>query len=147
MNWIVTLSESERWGIGLLLVLFLALASHRLSVWRDRHSRFVAASTTFRAAFSDVVLSLEQGNIPSAGIVSVSRIQHLAAITAFRPYVPSLRCSNFDKASERYQQCCAACMEGGVFALAASETTEYAKANRERLLASIEHLLSYAKQT
>ena len=111
---------------------------------RHRNNLYIASST-FRAAFSDAIFNLTESNVPSAQVVNVFRVKHLAAIQGFRDSVPRLYRSGFDKATEHYRQCCDKCLETGIFAVAASESTEYAKENRKALLDSIHRLLTYAK--
>ena len=115
-------------------------------VWRNNFkNRLAEAHSKFRNAFADAVLNLTDSDIPSAQVVNVFRVKHLAAIQVFRDSVPWLYRSGFDKATKHYRQCCDKCLETGIFAIANSESTEYAKENRKALLDSIHRLLKYAK--
>lgn len=113
--------------------------------WRNNFkSRQAIASADFRAAFTDAIFNLTEIDIPSSEVVNVFRVQHLAAIKSFRYFIPWHNRQTFDKATENYRQCCDKCLEGGIFNIAASESTDYAKANRKVLLDSIYDLLSYS---
>lgn len=136
-----------------LIVNFNAIASAILLacftaylVWRNNFkSRQANYAAAFRAAFSDAILNLREIDVPSGQVVSAFRLQHLNAIQEFRGRVPYFRRSGFSKAENSYRQCCENCLESGVFAIAASESTAYAVANRKALLESIHRLLSYAQ--
>jgi hypothetical protein len=121
-----------------------------LSLGRDIRSSRAKAAADFRQVFADAVLNLEHNpGLPSAQIVHDFRVQHLAAIQRFRPFVPWHRRRSFDKAAREYESACQIASEGGdgVFALFASETTDYDKAKRQALYDAVQQLLSHAKQT
>ena len=128
--------------LGLLVIACIAA----YFAWRNNFkSRQAIASADFRAAFTDAIINLKEIDIPSsAQVVNVFMVQHLAAIQIFRYFVPWHNRRTFDKATKNYRQCCEKCLEGGVFNIAASESTEYAKGNRKILLDSIYRLLSYS---
>lgn len=140
--------------IEFLIANFYAVASAILMAcfvaylnWRNNFkSRQANYAATFRAAFSDAILNLTEIDVSSAQVVNAFRLQHLNAIQEFRGRVPCFRQHGFSKAEESYRQCCVKCLENGIFAIAASESTAYAVANRKALLESIHRLLSYAQE-
>lgn len=126
----------------ILMACFVAYLAWRNN-FKSRQANYAAG---FRAAFSDAILNLTEIDVPSAQVVNAFRLQHLNAIQEFRGRVPLFRRLGFSKAEESYRQCCAKCLESGVFSIAASESTAYAVANRKALLESIYRLLSYAHE-
>jgi hypothetical protein len=90
-------------------------------------------------------LNLTEHDVPLAQVIRIFRVQHLAAIHAFRPHLSFRRNHRFDKAKQEYDQCCESAEPDNIIMQFASEKTEYAQANRKRMIAAIHRLISYAK--
>jgi hypothetical protein len=96
--------------IGLVGILFVAIANHRLTFWREREARRVNACQKFN---SSIITSLSglypvPSNWPSH-VNSTIRILESkfpalqAAVTEFRPYVPWYKKRSFDRAWRTYR--------------------------------------------
>lgn len=85
--------------ITLVGVLFTVFASHRLQLWRERRTAFLAAGAKLRAAFDPALAFLEKArrhgsdhNRPDASaFLTESFVVHAEAVNAFSPYIHSKR--------------------------------------------------------
>ncbi|MFH0344664.1 MAG: hypothetical protein ACHBNF_21635 [Chromatiales bacterium] len=95
------------------------------------------------------ILNLERSPEVTSGQVAYEcRVQHLAAIDRYAPFLPWYKQPFFLRAARLYGEASEHCApKGQVLAVFASEQTLVAKANRRMLRRAIQRLLSYAKQT
>lgn len=106
MNWIASLSDAERWAIGLAVVLFLGLAAHRLVLSRDYRSVKEKAADDFRSTFYTELKGLYPNpiawprQIDSVLIEKLPRLQ--SAVARFKEFIPSEQHADFDAAWDRY---------------------------------------------
>lgn len=143
----ITLSNVDLRLIGISGVGIAWLVQHWFSVWRDRHNRFVAASTTFRAAFNDALLRLTASREATSIIIFQNHNGHLAAIFAFQPYVAWYRRRSFERAAKEYSlQANIQKAKEPIKALAFDSMPD-AREQRAALLASVQKLLAYASAT
>jgi len=139
----ITLTAFDMWllaAAGGLIVWFLN------TVGAPAVKRHRDAAAAFQLAFANVVLNLrENPNCPLAQIAQGAHLQHLAAITKFRPFIHIWHRKNFERSVDQYKNAHnAATCQGSLLALAASESTAFAQENRKLYSAAINRLLSYA---
>lgn len=127
--------------------MLVALVAHRLSGRRERRARFATASGKFRSAFADALLNLEHYDTSTSEIVNETHVGQRAAIHDLRPHLPWWRRFGFEGAVRHYDKCVEYYHSMGTFTQFASERNSDAQAARGELKASIEKLLSYARQT
>lgn len=145
----ISLSSETLWLLGVVGAGVTLLATHRLSASRDNTKRLAEAAAAFRQAFADAILNLERyAEVTSGQVAYEFRVQHLAAIDRYVPFLPWYKQAFFRRAARIYGEASEHCApKGQVLALFASEQTLVAEANRRMLLRAIQRLLCYAKQT
>ena len=99
--------------------LFVALANHRLQLWREKRAARVAACAKLRAAFDSVLAQIylvqNRGNSnygstdeaereSIAPFVKNALFAHAAAVEEFRPFVASNRHAAYQEAWESYRK-------------------------------------------
>jgi hypothetical protein len=143
-----SLSSETLWLLGVVGAGVTLLATHRLSASREKTKRLAEATAAFRQAFADAILNLERYVEVTSGQVAYEfRVQHLAAIERYVPFLPWYKQPFFRRAARIYGEASEHCApKGQVLAVFASEQTQVAEANRRMLLRAIQRLLSYAKQ-
>ena len=139
----ITLTAFDVWLLaaagGLIVWLLNTVASPAVKRHRD-------AAAAFRLAFDDVILNLKENpDCPLVQIAQSTNLQHLAAITKFKPLIPIWSRKSFERSVDQYKEAHnnATC-QGSPLALAASENTEFARENRKLYSEAIYRLLSYA---
>lgn len=139
----ITLTAFDMWLLAIAGVLIVWLLNTVAAPAVKRRSEAAAA---FQHAFANVVLNLKENpNCPLAQIAQSAHLQHLAAITKFRPFIHIWHRKNFERSVDQYKNAHnAATCEGSLLALAASESTAFAQENRKLYSAAINRLLSYA---
>jgi hypothetical protein len=137
------LGTFDMWLLGGAIFLMGWLLSEVATPAVKRHRE---AATEYRLAFEDVFLNLrENSDCPLAQIAQSFHAQHLSAITKFRPFIQVWSRNNFERSVIQYKEAHNnAIGQGSPFMLAASEKTDYARANRKHYRAAIDRLLSYA---
>lgn len=143
----ITLSKFDLWLLGIAGVGVAWLVQHWFSVLRDRHNRFVAASTAFRAAFNDALLRLTASREATFTIIFQNHNVHLTAILAFEPYIVWYHRRGFDRAAREYSHQANIQNQKGPLEALAFDFTQEAQAQRTMLLISIQKLLKYANAT
>lgn len=131
------------WLLGGAIFLIVWLLNEKAAPALKRRRE---ASTAYRLAFDDVILNLrENRDCPLAQIAQSFHNQHLSAITKFRPFIEVWSRNNFERSVVGYNKAYDnATLQGSPFALAASEKTDFAIANRKEYSEAINRLLSYA---
>ena len=145
----ISLSGKTLWLLSVVGAGVTLLANHWLSASRDNTKRLAEAAAAFRQAFADAILNLERYPEVTSGQVAYEvRVQHLAGIDRYVPFLPWYKQPFFRRAARLYIETSEHCApKGQVLALFASEQTLVAEGNRRTLLSAIQRLLSYAKQT
>lgn len=138
-----TLTDFDMWLLAAAgsLILWLLNAVAAPAVKRHRE-----AAAAYRLAFGDVLLNLrENPDCPLAQIAQSAHPRHLAAITRFRPYIHVWSRRSFERSVDQYKEAHNnSICQGSPLALAASEKTDFARANRNCYSEAIHRLLSYA---
>ena len=132
--------------LGLVVTLFVVLAAHRLTLWRDRQSARRAASAIFREAFADTLLNLERNDTGTARIVREFNLRHDVAVSSFRPYVRARDLRQYDLAVKEFKEACSAYQDVGVLGLFSTELGPQALENRRAIVENIHRLIAFAPQ-
>lgn len=95
MDAALTLSETERWAVGVVVTLAVCIAIHRLTLSRERRSRIISAGAQFRTAFATELSALRELRITETGqvfeILSAAYPKHEAAYTEYLQHLSALR--------------------------------------------------------
>lgn len=163
MNWISDLSDGERWAYGLIALLFLGLAAHRLALWRDRQTAFRNACIKFNAAVLSELRSIYPD--PAQWPTDIDRFLKAAfpnlqaAVTEFSRSLPDQERSAFDRAWLIYrlgtdgreidQQCYHQYMPFVSTSIIDGRqvTVDNSKIYKEKFKHNVSSLLKYARQT
>jgi hypothetical protein len=105
VSWLSNLSDAERWALGLLAFLCIAIVSHMLATRRDRQARRAKACADFNAAVLDAFSGLYPipKNWPSDKGAIVYMLEERfpllqVAVRKFQPNVPIYKRWLFDRA-------------------------------------------------
>lgn len=139
----ITLTAFDMWLLAVAGSLIVWLFNEVAAPTVKRHREAAAA---YRRAFDDVILNLKENpDCPLAQIAQSVHPQHLAAITKFRAFVHVWSRKSFEQSVDQYKDAHnKATCGGSPLTLAASEKTDFARANRKSYGEAINRLLSYA---
>ncbi len=132
--------------IAIVAGLFGILAKYRLDIWRDKRNERIQAAAKFRSVFSDVLIQIHNETIDPQSFLVELFVEHGIAVKEFAGYLGDFKGKRFLKAWQEYQ-----CHDGVDFRLSVPYTTiggsiEQKRENREKAIAVIHKLISYADQ-
>lgn len=113
IDWLSSLTESEKWVISFFVTAFIILIghwfgqrlNHRLTIIRERKTRVKSASIEFRSAFMDelsILNSKINTNLQTRKLLLDAFEKHNKAFIVFRQHVPLLKRRSFNKVWNKY---------------------------------------------
>jgi len=113
IEWIASLADSERWGLGLFAMLVIGVISqwsgqrigHALAVRRERISVLRSAVIQYKAAFASGIAAIGDNSF-ALDTFSSAFLQHKAAVDAVRPILPKRSQRKLQKTWDEYRGKC-----------------------------------------
>jgi hypothetical protein len=104
----IFLSDRELWLLGAAGACCTLLISHRLSLWREKKARYIAAASSLRASFAAHLSSLRVGSGRTAGHLLAALIKdfpmHATEMKKFKPFVFYKNRAAYEKACQEYAE-------------------------------------------